>query len=152
MDDDDAFRPKHRGRKSAAELAIVGPLDRVPVDLGPEPPADLTAKEREVWELTVAGMKSGWFSSALLPVLRAYCMHAAAADEVATELRKISLEEQPKKWMQLARVHMQQSMQMLNAAVRLRITPSSNRTGEGTRALRVVRPPKPWDLTEDELR
>jgi hypothetical protein len=53
--------------------------------------------------------------------------------------------------MYLARAHMQQSMQALNFAVRLRITPSSNRTGEGTRALRVVRSPKPWDLTEDEL-
>lgn len=69
-----------RGRKSAAELAVV------PVSIDarrPPPPEQFGAKEAQVWRDTVAAAPAGWFHRAHEPMLAAYCRHVVAADRLA---------------------------------------------------------------------
>jgi hypothetical protein len=69
-----------RGRKSAADLADVVPLERP--NTRPEPPADLSPRAAEAWRNATAVMPSGHFDAAKQLVLRGYCHHVAAADMV----------------------------------------------------------------------
>ena len=77
---------KQRGRKSAAELALV------PVSLEarrPPPPSDLTEPQGKVWRDTVATMPAWWFRPSHEPLLTAYCRHVARAavlDKVAQKM------------------------------------------------------------------
>jgi hypothetical protein len=73
-----------RGRKSAAELAVV------PVAIEarrPPPPDDLTQAQAQVWRDTVATMPAGWFNRSHAPLLVAYCRHVARAAELEHVLR-----------------------------------------------------------------
>lgn len=68
-----------RGRKSAASLSVIaGNLDR-----RPEPPADLTEFEAEVWQRTVAHEAADIFGTAALQqMLKDYCRHVVAAERL----------------------------------------------------------------------
>lgn len=68
-----------RGRKSAAELAVV------PVALDarrPAPQTHLSEPQAEVWRDTVATMPAGWFQRSHEPLLTAYCRHVVRAAEL----------------------------------------------------------------------
>lgn len=69
-----------RGRKSAAELAVVPVLIST---RRPPPPEHLGAKESQVWRDMVAAAPPGWFDRAHQPTLGAYCRHVVAADRLA---------------------------------------------------------------------
>jgi hypothetical protein len=58
-----------RGRQSAAALAVVpfGPKS------APEPPAELTLEQAEIWRSIVATKPPTWFTPDSFPLLVAYC-------------------------------------------------------------------------------
>jgi hypothetical protein len=67
---------RHRGRTSAAELAVV-PISALQ---RPEPPEELSPEEAEAWRQTVDGMRADWFGVETHPLLRCYCTQAATAE------------------------------------------------------------------------
>jgi hypothetical protein len=111
----------HRGRKSAAELAVV-PISAVQ---RPEPPEYLSAEEAEVWRLTVGGMRPDWFGPETHPLLRAYCCHVALAQLLERELRATAVGD--KQFARKASLHARATRTIVSLARSLRITPQANR-------------------------
>jgi hypothetical protein len=72
---------RRAGRISAAESAVVAP------DFGgkrPEPPPELTERQREIWRLTTAAEPVGFFTpGAVLAMLADYCAHREAAEKLS---------------------------------------------------------------------
>jgi phage terminase small subunit len=131
---------RHRGRKSAAELAVV-PISAVQ---RPEPPEELSAEEAEVWRLTVEGMRADWFGPEVRPLLRAYCTQTALALFLAQELRALAVGD--KSFGRLAGMHARATKTMAMLATKMRLTPRSNR--ESTRDGRDPSGgrPRPWEF------
>jgi hypothetical protein len=70
-----------RGRKSAAELSVVVPVE---FDRKAEPPEELTETQAEIWRKTVASEPADFFKSAAQRgLLTDYCRHRDAAEGVA---------------------------------------------------------------------
>ena len=57
-----------RGKKSAAELSVVS-AGGVETTRRPEPPAELTDEQAEVWQFIVAGYEAGRFDRGAQPLL-----------------------------------------------------------------------------------
>jgi hypothetical protein len=112
---------RHRGRKSAAERAVVPIL----AEQRPEPPAEFDAEEAEIWRLTVSGMKPNWFGPEVQPLLRCYCTQAATAEFLARALRTTDMGD--KSYGRLLALHRGATKTMMSLATKLRITPQSNR-------------------------
>lgn len=72
---------KHRGRKSAAELAVITPV--VELVERPKSPHELNDEETEVWAQVIEAFPSDWFSPANTPLLAQYCRHIVQAKRVA---------------------------------------------------------------------
>lgn len=69
-----------RGRKSAAELAIVSPIE---VDPRPAAPSDLTDEQAAEWDACVSRMSATHFSRENQALLLQYCRHVVSAKRVA---------------------------------------------------------------------
>lgn len=71
-----------RGKKSAASLAVV------PVVPGkrPEPPAELTEAQAEVWRAVVQTKPADWFTDDSHPLLVAYCKHVVTARQLGAAI------------------------------------------------------------------
>ena len=116
------------GRISAAEVAVVAP------DFGtkrPDPPPELTARQRAIWAETVAAEPVGFFTSgAVLAMLTDYCAHREVAEKLTTMIDNFDDE-----WMNnregLARYHTLLRMRELETrgaahlATKLRLTNQS---------------------------
>ncbi len=134
---------RHRGRKSAAELAVV-PISAVQ---RPDPPPEFSPEEREVWELTVRGMRADWFSPETHPLLRAYCVEAAMAEHWERALRATG-GPGDRKFGQLAGLHRSATKTMAMLATRLRLTPRSNRASSRDGRDPTGGFPRPWEPAE----
>src|SRR4028119_1546858 len=66
-----------RGRKSAAELALIGP-GGIETRRRLEAPADLSAEQAEVWRGIVNTLPADWFSPGSGPAPAALCRHTVA--------------------------------------------------------------------------
>jgi hypothetical protein len=75
---------KQRGRRSAAELSVIG-VDVEPAR--PSPPATLSEPERELFSSIVGGCDAEHFRQTDLPLLSRYCEAAVLAEQAALELR-----------------------------------------------------------------
>jgi hypothetical protein len=129
----------HRGRKSAAELAVV-PISAV---RRPEPPEELSPEEAEVWRQTVDGMRADWFGVETHPLLRCYCTQAATAEFLAIALRTTDVGD--KSYGRLLALHRGATKIMLSLATKLRITPQSNRMSSRDGRDPTGGRPKPWE-------
>jgi hypothetical protein len=129
----------HRGRKSAAELAVV-PISAV---RRPEPPEELSPEEAEVWRQTVDGMRADWFGVETHPLLLCYCTQAATAEFLAIALRTTDVGD--KSYGRLLALHRGATKIMLSLATKLRITPQSNRMSSRDGRDPTGGRPKPWE-------
>ncbi|MEK6216517.1 MAG: hypothetical protein N2B03_04770 [Boseongicola sp.] len=67
-----------RGRKSAAELAIIG-AGGIAVARRLDPPSLISDEMAKVWRGIVNGKPADWFDAGSAPVLAQYCRHVIAA-------------------------------------------------------------------------
>jgi hypothetical protein len=79
---------KQRGRKSAAALSVVGPVDG---QLRPDPLPELTSEQAVIWRETVDAMRPGWFTQETWPTLGQYCRHIAYAHRIAKMIETANL-------------------------------------------------------------
>ena len=110
-----------RGRKSQADLTTVSIAPRIGK---PPPPADLTDDQTLTWRVVVDSMPADWFGRESLPILSAYCRHAARARFLALRLDSMSLadaDEVPL-WDKLAAAAERETRALLACARALRLT------------------------------
>ena len=139
-----------RGPRSSADLAT-RPLP----DLSRRPsavPATLMETEAVIWEETVACMPSGWLTKAQMPLLTAYCRHAARSDLLATQVNKfrpawLKAEGGVERFGKLLTMAREETKAMTAMARALRLTPQAM---YGPRKAHTINAeasdgPRPWD-------
>ncbi len=77
-----------RGRKSAAELAVISGAGIASTRRLSAPP-ELTEDQAEVWRGVVNSLPADWFSQGSAPVLAALCRHTVAARRVASWIARL---------------------------------------------------------------
>jgi phage terminase small subunit len=147
-DPDEESRPKHRGRKSAAELSVVPGLPWQQIEK-PDPPEELSEEEAKIWKQSVSGMKASWFNPASEALLQAYCLQTTLGQQIARELRGVDIKTNYTRYAKLSRLHRDCSRSMMQLAVKLRIAPSSNRATVDGREHPSRRYPRPWEDSSD---
>jgi hypothetical protein len=139
---------KQRGRKSAAELSIIG-AGGIAVARRLDPPSQLSDEMADIWRGIVNGKPGDWFDAGSAPVLAQYCRHVIAARRAS----QLILEEEAADgfgvdhWNALLRVQERQSALLASLATKLRLTPQSRYgpRGAATAALNEATGPAPWE-------
>jgi hypothetical protein len=72
-----------RGRKSVSSMSIASPVQEIRRHAPPEGLSDL---ETEIWVMVVDALPADWFGRDQLPLLLAYCKHAARAQLLDQEI------------------------------------------------------------------
>jgi len=139
-----------RGRKSAAELAIVRSIKSAPP---PEPPAELTKDQKRIWCEIVVGEPPELFRAAAAKALLAdYCRHRDTAELLAAEIDRFRgdwLREPggPERLSLLCRTRDREVRAGVSLLTKLRCTNQSRilPRGAGVLARDAPRGPRPWD-------
>lgn len=141
-----------RGRRSAAEVAVVGTAVRVAER--PMPPAELSDYQAAVWLQVVNAMPGGWFDDSNLAMLKAYCQHVQYAREIEDrlsieELDWMAMDDGLDRRMKLYTAHEKQTGAMARWGTKLRLTPqarilpqTAGRQFESSKAKPLM---KPWE-------
>jgi hypothetical protein len=90
-----------RGRKSAASLSVV------PNDAEkklPEPPAELSEEEAQVWRDVVSTKPHDWFDKDTFPLLKDYCRHIIRQDKLSDLINHFEASDKPHAIMDLDRL------------------------------------------------
>ena len=139
---------KQRGRRSSAELAVIGP-GGVETIRRPEPPVELGEHEAATWRRIVAAYPADRFDPGAQPVLAQLCRHVEAARKLAALIRA---EEEGEEfdldaWQALLRAQDRESGRIAMLATRLRLTPQSRYVphSAAARAQSGHDLPKPWE-------
>jgi hypothetical protein len=130
---------RQRGRKSAAQLAVV-PV--VTSEL-PSPPARLSAAEKRVWRETIALFPAHTFLSCL-PVLECYVGAVVMERDLAAQLRATGPAD--KRYAVLARLWGSERAMIVKLAGALKLTPRSNWSRASPQLVTSLRP---WELVDE---
>jgi hypothetical protein len=131
-----------RGRKSAESLRVV-PFVDVAQQKPTEPPAYLTAEQKEIWRGIVGAMKPSHFPAAVLPLLEVYCGCISRARGIEQQLREVDPKTDFKRFRALTSMQVRESALLCSLSTRLRLLkPSSSRQDRHEPPPR----PKPWEV------
>lgn len=108
-----------RGRKSAAELAVVAHLPA-----RPDPPAELTGEQAAEWVAVVRSLPADWFGRETHSLLAQYCRHVVSARHVARRIDAAGDDDLPT-LARLLRMQAVQSGAIASLATKLRLAPSA---------------------------
>lgn len=111
-----------RGRKGSKSVLTVVPS--MPWERAPAP-ADLSAEAKRLWDDIVHSMRSEWFSPAIVPLLKAYCIEAVVGDQLGRRLDELVFEDPERK--RIAARHRETTRVLIGLATKLRLTPSARR-------------------------
>jgi hypothetical protein len=136
---------RHHGKVIALDPAVM-----VPGAGRPEPPADLSERERVVWVQTAEAMPSGWFGRESWPLLKAYCRHAAASEIVARKLAAALAGPATKDRLaaaeKLSKLHAREGAALCTVAYALRLSPKSRLSkSAATTARGAAAAVRPWE-------
>lgn len=138
-----------RGRKSAAALSVVAGT----IDGRPQPPDDLTPFQRDVWQRTTASEAATFFrTAALQALLKEYCRHVEASDNLAKMINGYSLADLADdanlaKYEWLLKTRDRETKALSDKATKLRLTNQSRYTPQAaaTASKTSSAPRKPWE-------
>ena len=132
-----------RGRKSAAALSVVaGRIDAVQ---RPEPPAELTEEQAEIWRATVGALRPDWFPRETHALLVQYCRHVTHARHIAGLLEATDLRTDLARFDKLSAMHCRESGMLAMLSTRMRLSQQATRD-EKTRKREEYTGPKPWEI------
>ena len=136
---------KQRGRKSAAELSVV---TSVPGQR-PEPPANLTEQQAEVWRMVTSTKPHDWFTKDTHKLLVSYCKHATTAEQIDRALDNtpdsaLSDAEGLKQYKELVGLREKQTRALTALSRSMRLTHQSVYRSESKKARESSDKPKPW--------
>lgn len=138
---------KKRGRPSPGDLMtrVVALVPRA----RPEPPAELTDEQRQVWQDTLSMLPPEWVQREALPVLAAFVRHVTAARRIATLIDTFDEvgPDRVRDYDRLLRAQALESATITSIATRLRLTPQSRYTPQRAGRMRddATDSPKPWE-------
>lgn len=130
-----------RGRKSAAELAVVPSV----VEIVPRPvaPSELTDEQADEWRAVVSRMPADWFPRETHGLLVQYCRHVVAARRVAQLIAgeesgdKVDLEDYDR----LLKMQEREGRAISSLATRMRVSQQSAFDKERDRGKKMAKPP-----------
>lgn len=133
-----------RGRKSAAELAVVQQV----TEIVPRPtaPDDLTDEQAAEWDAVVSRCPADWFPRETHGLLSQYCRHVVAARRVSqliqqAETAGVGLDVD--EYDQLLKMQEREGRAISSLATRMRISQQATFDKERKKDKQVSR--KPWD-------
>jgi hypothetical protein len=139
---------KQRGRKSAAELSIIG-AGGIAVARRLDPPSQLSDEMADIWRGIVNGKPGDWFDAGSAPVLAQYCRHVIAARRASQLVVQTEADDgfDIDVWSELLRLQERQSALLVSLATKLRLTPQSRygARSAATAALNESVGPPPWE-------
>lgn len=141
-----------RGRKTsaAAEVSVVaGSFGK-----RPEPPADLSEAEAEIWRETVASEAADFFATAALRgMLADYCRHRASANKVSDVINVFQADwlknaEGAKRYHGLLKMRDLETRAAADKATKLRLTNQSRYTPQSaaTASKNAAKGLRPWEV------
>jgi hypothetical protein len=137
-----------RGRKSAAELAIIG-AGGIAVARRLDPPSLISDEMAKVWRGIVNGKPGDWFDAGSAPVLAQYCRHVIAARRASQLVVQTEADDgfDIDVWSGLLRLQERQSALLVSLATKLRLTPQSRYGARSadTAARNDPPGPPPWE-------
>lgn len=136
---------KKRGRKSAAETAVVvtAPVETV---ARPDAPYDLTDEQSAEWWAVVNRMPADWFPRETHGMLTQYCRHVVASRRVAQLIanaeksKKIDIEEYDR----LLKMQEREGRAISSLATRMRISQQATVRAEQARKPEML--DNPWEF------
>jgi hypothetical protein len=131
-----------RGRKSAESQSVIVAL--VPGQR-PEPPAELTAKQAEIWKFTVAALRHDWFGPENRPLLTQYCRHVAIADVVAKAITATDIKAELARFARLGAMQARETSAIISLATKMRLTNQSSRDSRHVKRDPGAGRPRPWE-------
>lgn len=136
-----------RGRKSAAELAVI----KGSFGERPDPADGLTAEQAAIWREIVSSEPSGFFKSAAVRSLLAdYCRHRSTGEMVSAIIESFKPEwlksgEGAKRYSALLKMRDMEARAAGLAATRLRLTNQSRYTAQAAATATKNVGPRPWE-------
>jgi phage terminase small subunit len=132
-----------RGPKSTAELALsIVPKTQI------EPPDALADDEKQLFRETVASMPKNWFKPHDIQTLVGYCRLSCACNRIAAQIAAYPLDTNILKLQPYYDMLEKNTRAMFSAAVKLRLTPSTQYQAQKSRAGQGgTGAPKPWEFT-----
>jgi len=140
-----------RGRRSVADQAVIiaGTFGK-----RPDPPAELTERQAEIWRATVASEHAAFFDTAALrALLTDYCRHRESAEKVSIVIDGFQAEwlksaEGAKRYQGLLRMRELETRAAVTMATKLRLTNQSryNALSAATAARNTAKGAKPWEV------
>jgi hypothetical protein len=99
------------------------------------PPPELSANEKRIWKDVVESRPLHYFGPETWPLIRAYCMHAVLAQQLAAALRQESTSR-------LRDEHRRQTAMLCSLASKLRLAKMQRRKHQSTEADEIAQTPK----------
>lgn len=138
---------KQRGRKSTASLAVITAIP----GQRPEPPAELTDEQAQLWRAVVATKPTDWFTDDSHPLLVGYCKHVTSFRSLNEQIDAFDAHwlrdpEGVKRCDMLMRMRDRESKRVESLARSMRLTQQSRYKAETAhnRAERIKKT-KPWE-------
>lgn len=142
-----------RGRKSAASLAVAGPVGLTVQRL--QPPAHISDAERAVWLEVVNDQPAEAFTPTHIPMLEAYARHVVQSRILSDELANFDRawmadDDGLKRYDRLLAMHERENRAMSSLATRLRITRQAidQKTLGVAMGKHMSKTRKPWELPD----
>ncbi|NIR49991.1 hypothetical protein GWO43_15950 [candidate division KSB1 bacterium] len=118
-----------RGRKSRAELTVVGGAkkDGVEVVERPAPPSELTPEQSDIWQDVVESLAADYFTEETFPILTQYCRHVSRARHFSYLVNKMESQkkldkDEIKVYRDLCRSEEEQTRAIASLATKMRLT------------------------------
>jgi hypothetical protein len=145
---------KQRGRKSEQQTATLNVIEGGFAGVRPDPPADLTTRQQEIWRATCHDEPIAYFSTAATQeLLKDYCFHREEAERAKLTISQfptegLKSEKGRKAYGALSRsldIHVRAAALM---ATKLRLTNQSRYTpmAAATASRNTLKGQKPWEI------
>lgn len=138
-----------RGRKSSAELQVVGEQAVEPTQY-PTPPEELNSDQRKEWDAIVQRLPADWFPRETHGTLIQLCRHRARARRIAQLIEAYELCEEeefdPKEYRDLLKAEADTTKTIQSCETKLRLSPQSTQDPKSAgRSKRPKSGSKPWE-------
>jgi hypothetical protein len=136
-----------RGRKSAAEMAVVVPIHG---SRWPSAPGELTDEQKRVWDTVVQHLPADWFPRETHGLLAQYCRHVVSARRIAELIQELLNRDgfTLRDYDRLLKMQEREGRAIASLATKLRITQQARLRPEtaARRGDRGPHGPLPWDI------
>ena len=135
-----------RGRKSAAELALVGSGGVLPsIVQRPVAPAELNPEQAAEWTIVVNRLPADWFPAETHALLAQYCRHVVAARRIGELVSRAESGDEfdLREYDVLLKMQEREGRAMSSLATRMRMTQHSTYSDQRTKRNRTSG--KPWE-------